>query len=443
MIKNVMLKKMLSVVIVVFHVLAPAQTALATTSKVKTSTNISQEQLVATLNDPIVKKDLSKLITTRYENKMNQWFTDLSNTAKKEKTLESFIYNILGQENTLTTKDREYIHSIFKNMPAPQTTKIIDGIEFQSFKITLSKNFGEVLFNGKPVEAVNFSQELQNLIEGADKKSGFLPNKSRLDIVSRLVIPQAEAVVPLIAVALQVFVRHVVIGAATGAALGAVTGTMAGCIHGINNKSDNQSLSQSCGEGAKFGTKTLATAFAAGGGVFALSTLWHGDGGMFWWRNRDISPDEIPKLRNYLKLGGGIAVLSAIYDPIKSTAEGYGVQLICSTNGWRLLSMKAGKIDSVIATDSCIGPNLSICENENTVSEKLYLEMLANKGVPETGRSLLAKQLALEHKERTDFCLKNPGKVESSIFSKMKSEHNRAPHPKSIKTNDSSVPTSQ
>ncbi|MBK7893194.1 MAG: hypothetical protein IPJ84_20780 [Bdellovibrionales bacterium] len=416
-----------------FLLIGFASALLSTPQTFAAESALSPEQIAAIMKTPEIQTVLSKSIEDRYKKETKAWFLGLSTLARNEKTMQGFFDKLYGPESTLTSDDRTYLKEIFNDAPAPKIVTTKNGIKVsmqgQSFTFELGNELGTLLMNGKPAQDVDLSNGVRAAVESS-KTVGLLHHFRTSPSLALLThIPQAHAVVPvpLVVVVAGTVLRHAVIGAVGGAVSGAVVGSAAGCAYGVHYKENYKTYLEGCKEGLPSGAAFAGVmgggAFAAGLGAGGLVSVWQGDSdGMIGKGLREIRPDEIPKIQKFIKIGGTLGAIAAAYHPVKSVAEGYGVKLECRfvDGGWKLSSMHAGK------------QGITLASHEGAAADetrKQYEKMLIQRAIPENSRPALLTKMMKEHNERTEFCKKNPGKIDSAIFSDIKSAIGVYPKP--------------
>ncbi|MBL7689171.1 MAG: hypothetical protein JNJ49_14140, partial [Bdellovibrionaceae bacterium] len=381
---------------------------LATPPTFAADSTLTSKQITAIMKTPEAQAVLEASIDKQYEKLTKAWFLELSNLARNEKTMHGFFDKLYGPESNLTADDRSYLKEVFKDTPAPKVITTKNGVKVsiqgQSFDFELGSELGSVLMNGKPAENVDLSNGVRAAVESSKKEALHrFRTSSSLALLSH--IPKAHAAIPLVVVVAGIILRDAVIGAAIGAVGGAVFGSVLGCAVGVHSKKHDKTYLEGCKEGAAVGAAavgaTSGVAFGFGGFAGGLISAWHGDSyGMFNMGGlRQTRPDEIPKIRKLMKVGGVLGALAAIYHPAKSIAEGYGVKLECrfANGGWRLSSMHAGKQGATLASNDGLPAD---------ETQKQYEKMLTEKGIPEKSRPALVTQMMKEHNEHTEFCKK-------------------------------------
>lgn len=398
-------------------------TLLATPPTFATDSALTSEEITAIIKTPELQAVLEASIDKQYQKVTKAWFLELSNLARNEKSMHGFFNKLYGPDSNLTADDRSYLKEVFKDTPAPKVITTKNGIKVsiqgQPFDFELGSALGSVLMNSKPAENVDLSNGVRAAVESSMKEAR-LHFRTSPSFALLTHIPQAQAVVPLVVVVAGTVLRDAVISSAIGAVAGAVVGSVTGCAFGVHYKGDDKTYIEGCKKGMASATGVGgligAGNAALGGFTGGFLSTWEGDsrGVVNMAGLRQIQPDEIPKIRNFIKVGGVLGALAAAYHPAISIAEGYGVKLECFVDGrWQLSSMHAGKQGAKLATNDGLS-----AKNE---TQKQYEKMLTEKGVPENARTALLKQIMKEHNKHTEFCKKNPGLTDSAIFSDIKS----------------------
>ena len=431
------------VLCLLFFKVESVQAATALTNKNSTS------QLL--LKQPQVQNKIQEIAFEKYKITMQQWILNLSNLAKKSDSAYDFFTKIYQDTGYLSADDIKFLKEKLGQTSAPVITPTSVGFEFkiasEILNVSVLSKLGDTLMNKQQIEPIDLSVGLKKLVDDNLKKQFSQSSQYQstlFTLFSLAKIQKAHAVVPLLLVAAAILTRHIVIGVVTGATVGAVGGAVAGCYFGPSDHvTDKKKLTaldkclQGAQEGALVASKDFAATFGSLGAVGGLAALWHGDAGMFFWRNRDITPDEIPKLRKFLKIGGVLSVLAGV----EAMASAYGVRLQCDSDGtWRLESMKAGAVDKVIAVSGCQknDRDSSAClqngtdykdminslpvttqtgKEELTQAYKNYLlKQKSDLFKNESLINFMASTMAQEHTDRDQFCKANPGKSESATW---------------------------
>lgn len=398
----------------------------------------SETEMAKIFEDPKVAAVINEATKKAYLRNVERAFKAMADLSQKNSDALAYFQSIFGQESLLKPSDWNYLKNVTKGQGTLTIVRRKDGLLFsfagQRLNLKVTAKLGEVTEDGRPVLPLDFSRGLETLVREqssqAQVESPFemqAPHRRSVStLVSNAVLPRAEAVLPLGVWAVWMLAKHAVMGAVVGAAVGGTIQAVTGCGLGLHSGETSKTYWERCKEGV--GDYDLATpgagvGAALVGGVFGTASIWNGED-LTNFQSASRNPAEIAKLRKFIKLGGVLAVLTPIYHGGKHLAEGYGVEIEClsrDVGGWVLRSVRGGKTESVIgcSEDSlCLRGDLAPSKAQQQAGlTKFYESYLQSKGVPREALSALAKKLEDEHKERTEFCSKNPGKTERAIFS--------------------------